>query len=331
MHSSSPHLFPCLSRRGAQSCRITFLRPVLRLDGRQPDDNGGIHKTTPRLLGTILAWEAWKAGEHGCVAGNESTCAGRDGCLYLPLRLQEPQAAPFATTNSHRSPGLVKRSTLAAMAQRPTTQIFVGGKRNRGPATGPRKLMGEPCETHSETHVVPTSKRQALPPAAPPPSGAPEPAPAAVAVKTIRSPIGGDPWTKNYEKVYEIIDFDGNATVAERDGCLVLIREFASSDQRAVQLYLQLQHRNIVEVVEAFSSKDSHYIVMEEMTLCLYHLVRCPIYPSDLQLRSLLFQACCCGLHAALPSLTVTGRKRTRVSPRCRSGLRWLSVSKHAR
>ncbi|KAK8144638.1 hypothetical protein G3M48_005531 [Beauveria asiatica] len=89
-------------------------------------------------------------------------------------------------------------------------------------------------------------------------------------------------------KVYEILDFDGKATLAVDNARVVLIRQFASSDQRAVQLYLQLQHKNVVEVVEAFSSRKFHYIVMEEMTLCLHHLVRCPTYPSDRQLRSIL-------------------------------------------
>lgn len=191
--------------------------------------------------------------------------------------------------------------------------MFIGGRGRRGPTVRPHKRMGEPCEAHvappperrtdepRETPLAPPPKRQALLQSAPPPSGAPKAAPAAVASNTIRSPTEGDPWTKSYKKVYEILDFDGNATVAERDGRVVLIRQFASSDQRAVQCYLQLQHKNIVEVVEAFSSQNSHYIVMEEMALSLYHLVRCPMYPDVLQLRSLLFQACCFGRQACAP------------------------------
>lgn len=110
-------------------------------------------------------------------------------------------------------------------------------------------------------------------------------------VVAVRAPIEGDPWAKKYKKAYTILDFDGDATIAASDSRIALIRQFSDSDQRAGQYYLQLQHRNIVEVVEAFSSQNSLYIVMEGMTLCLYHLVRCPTYPNDVQLRSSLVQA----------------------------------------
>ncbi len=181
----------------------------------------------------------------------------------------------------------------------------------------PRKrLGGRPAEPRSE----PPAKRQAPPRSAHAPSSVPKPAPAAVAVKAT-SPIEGDR-LKKYKKVYEILDFDGNATLAVDNARVVLIRQFASSDQRAVQLYLQVQHRNVVEVVEAFSSHNSHYIVMEEMTLCLHHLVRCPTYPSDGQLRSILAQVWFLGSYESLLSLTVVGIERIAFSSRYESRIR---------
>ncbi|XWX00678.1 hypothetical protein V2A60_008699 [Cordyceps javanica] len=198
------------------------------------------------------------------------------------------------------------------MNQRPTTQIFVGD------GSGQPKRAGD-C--HGDVPPLPAEKRRAPPGAVQRPRIAAKPIAARLAAATsltttpttakstasqpgseavlpraaakeqvvaVRAPIEGDPWAKKYKKAYTILDFDGDATIAASDSRIALVRQFPDSDQRAVQYYLQLQHRNIVEVVEAFSSQNFLYIVMEEMTLCLYHLVRCPTYPNDAQLRSSL-------------------------------------------
>lgn len=108
----------------------------------------------------------------------------------------------------------------------------------------------------------------------------------------IRAPTRGTPWDK-YREVYEILDFEGAVSVAAGNGQSVHVRKFSGPDAgRAAQNYLQLRHDNIVKVLEEFNTLDFHYIVLEEMKFCLYHIVRCPGYPSELQLRSILVQVC---------------------------------------
>ncbi|KAH8715326.1 Cyclin-dependent kinase 12 [Beauveria bassiana] len=186
------------------------------------------------------------------------------------------------------------------MGMRPTTQFQVG-KDGYGVYDSDNGYGGDDggqreraSDIHSAIPPVPPIRRLAPPRVVRQPAAAPAPKQEPVRVKevvAVRAPVEGNPWAKDrYKKAYTTLDFDGDATVAVGARRVVLIRQFTAPDQRTVQLYLQLRHRNVVEVVEAFNYQGSHYIVMEEMTLCLHHFVRCPTHPSDGQLRSILVQ-----------------------------------------
>ncbi len=136
-----------------------------------------------------------------------------------------------------------------------------------------RPILPPPQQTHKKTAPESTTKKVKN-------------------VVAIRAPTRGTPWDK-YQEVYEILDFEGAVSVATGNGQCVHVRKFSGPDaERAVQKYLQLRHDNIVKVLEEFNTLDIHYIVLEEMKLCLYHIVRCPGYPNELQLRSILVQVC---------------------------------------
>lgn len=193
------------------------------------------------------------------------------------------------------------------MDERPLTQYQVGedgysvydGDDGYGGNEGKhgRRSGQHECasDVHGETSPVPPIRRMAPPRVARQPPAATRRKQEPTKVKEVvalRAPLEENPWAKNrYEKAYVTQDFDGDATVAVGAQRVVLIRQFPRPDQHTVQLYLQLRHRNVIEVVEAFDHQDLHYIVMEEMTLCLHHFVRCPKLPSDKQLRSILIQA----------------------------------------
>ncbi|KAH8715416.1 hypothetical protein HC256_004239 [Beauveria bassiana] len=169
------------------------------------------------------------------------------------------------------------------MGMRPTTQFQVG-KDGYGVYDSDNGYGGDDggqreraSDIHSAIPPVPPIRRLAPPRVVRQPAAAPAPKQEPVRVKevvAVRAPVEGNPWAKDrYKKAYTTLDFDGDATVAVGARRVVLIRQFTAPDQRTVQLYLQLRHRNVVEVVEAFNYQGSHYIVMEEMTLCLHHFV----------------------------------------------------------
>lgn len=196
------------------------------------------------------------------------------------------------------------RNERKTMGKRPLTQFQVGynvsdgedgysddddkHKRSRG-------QHERVSDVHGEISPVPPIRRMAPPRVARQSPAATRPKQEPINVKdvvTLHAPREENPWTKGrYEKVYVTQDFDGDATVAVGAQRVVLIRQFPRPNQHTVQLHLQLRHRNVVEVIEAFYHQDLYYMVMEEMTLCLHHFVRCPTLPSHEQLRSILVQA----------------------------------------
>ncbi|KAM3428023.1 hypothetical protein MY4824_009089 [Beauveria thailandica] len=172
-----------------------------------------------------------------------------------PYSLLSPPIIPHALTPRPDSPPLILGTSSSTRLWRNVEVAFEIWDDNRGIITS--------RNTDYATQLMLLSPYAIGPPCIRPSRQSPE--------CTATGPVEGDR-LKKYRKVYEILDFDGKATLAVDNARVVLIRQFASSDQRAVQLYLQLQHKNVVEVVEAFSSRKFHYIVMEEMTLCLHHL-----------------------------------------------------------
>ncbi|KAM0664350.1 hypothetical protein ACQRIU_006933 [Beauveria bassiana] len=149
------------------------------------------------------------------------------------------------------------------MGMRPTTQFQVG-KDGYGVYDSDNGYGGDDAgqrerasDIRSAIPPVPPIRRLAPPRVVRQPAAAPTPKQEPVRVKevvAVRAPVEGNPWAKDrYKKAYTTLDFDGDATVAVGARRVVLIRQFTAPDQRTVQLYLQLRHRNVVEVVEAFN------------------------------------------------------------------------------
>ena len=100
------------------------------------------------------------------------------------------------------------------------------------------------------------------------------------------------PWGK-YEKVYNV-ELGGTVEVAVRKAPpmeLVHARAFTTqASAKTLHLFRQLQHRNIVVALEAFTTDTSLYIILEHMPISLDQIVRSPAYPDDRQLAAILGQ-----------------------------------------
>ena len=123
--------------------------------------------------------------------------------------------------------------------------------------------------------------------------------------RTVRSATSGplqlratweSPWGK-YEKVYDV-ELGGPVEVAIRKGApveLVHVRAFsAEASAKALHLSRQLQHRNIVTALEAFTTDNGLYIVFEYMPVSLERIVSSPAYPDERQLAAILGQVSFC-------------------------------------
>jgi hypothetical protein len=119
--------------------------------------------------------------------------------------------------------------------------------------------------------------------------------------RTVRSATSGplqlraaweSPWGK-YEKIYDV-ELGGPVEVAIRKAPpveLVHVRAFATqAAAKTLHVYRQLQHRNIVTALEAFTTDNGLYIVLEYMPLSLERIVRSPAYPDERQLAAILGQ-----------------------------------------
>lgn len=119
--------------------------------------------------------------------------------------------------------------------------------------------------------------------------------------KAVRSATSGplqlrsaweSPWEK-YEKIYDV-ELGGPVEVAVRKAPhveLVHVRAFAiQATAKTLHLFRQLQHRNIVTALEAFTTDSSLYIVLEHMPLSLERIIRSPAYPDERQLAAILGQ-----------------------------------------
>lgn len=117
--------------------------------------------------------------------------------------------------------------------------------------------------------------------------------------RTVRSATSGplqlraaweSPWEK-YEKIYNI-ELGGPVEVAVRMSSpveLVHVRAFPTqAAAKTLHVYRQLQHRNIVTALEAFTTDNGLYIVLEHMPLSLEQIVGSPAYPDERQLAAIL-------------------------------------------
>jgi hypothetical protein len=72
---------------------------------------------------------------------------------------------------------------------------------------------------------------------------------------------------------------------------LVHVRAFATqAAPKTLHVHRQLQHRNIVTALDAFTADNGLYIVLEHMPLSLKRIVRSPAYPDERQLAAILGQ-----------------------------------------
>jgi hypothetical protein len=93
----------------------------------------------------------------------------------------------------------------------------------------------------------------------------------------------GSPWEK-YEKIYNV-ELRGPVEVAIRKAPpvkLVHVRAFATdAAAQTLHLFRQLQHRNLVTALKAFTTANGLYIVLEHMPLSLEQIVKSPAYPNE--------------------------------------------------
>lgn len=134
--------------------------------------------------------------------------------------------------------------------------------------------------------------------------------------RTVRSPTSGplqlrmsweSPW-KTYEKIYDV-ELGGLVAVAVRKADpvkLVHVRAFETqAATKTLYVYRQLQHQNIVTALEAFTTDDNLYIVVEHMPISLEQIVRSPAYPNERQLAAILSQV---SFSHCLPTFTNESR-----------------------
>ncbi|KFZ00650.1 hypothetical protein V500_00981 [Pseudogymnoascus sp. VKM F-4518 (FW-2643)] len=100
------------------------------------------------------------------------------------------------------------------------------------------------------------------------------------------------PW-KIYEKVLNL-DLNGSVTVAQRKArhsVLVAVRAFpVAAAEKALYMHVRVRHANIVEVLDAFTTETSFFIVLEHMPFSLDQIVQCAKYPTERQLAAILIQ-----------------------------------------
>ncbi|KZL83408.1 fad-binding domain-containing protein [Colletotrichum incanum] len=98
------------------------------------------------------------------------------------------------------------------------------------------------------------------------------------------------PW-KHYRAEFELHDLGGSVTVAVRQRTLVHIRRLAVSESEdALSKLRRLRHQNIVQFIHAYMTKTYLYVVLECTTISLHQLAKCPIYPDEAQLGTIVGQ-----------------------------------------
>ncbi|CAM1503421.1 Fc.00g081970.m01.CDS01 [Cosmosporella sp. VM-42] len=91
------------------------------------------------------------------------------------------------------------------------------------------------------------------------------------------------------------LDLGGSVVLARKMAApedLVAVRQVPRGrmDQKEVEAFCLLKHHNVMTVLEAFMTDGFFYLVFEEMSLSLDHLVTSPMYPDCRQLGTILGQ-----------------------------------------
>jgi len=100
------------------------------------------------------------------------------------------------------------------------------------------------------------------------------------------------PWN-SYEPIIDL-QISGTVTVAQRRSPafgLVHVKEFPSPDaEKALYMYRQIQDENFVAALDAFTTDDSFYIILEHMSVSLAQTVMSPRYPNERMLAAIIGQ-----------------------------------------
>ena len=100
------------------------------------------------------------------------------------------------------------------------------------------------------------------------------------------------PWTR-YEKIYDL-ELGGPVEVAVRKAPpieLVHVRAFSKpAAEKTLHMFRHIRHRNIVAALDAFTTDDGLYVVLEYMPISLEQIVKSPAYPDERQLAAILGQ-----------------------------------------
>lgn len=100
------------------------------------------------------------------------------------------------------------------------------------------------------------------------------------------------PW-QQYEKVYNM-EIAGAVEVAVRKVSpieLVHIRSFSNSEaEKALHMFQQLQHCNLVTALDAFATDNGLYVVLKYMSISLEQIISSPVYPDERELAVILEQ-----------------------------------------
>ncbi|PVH68125.1 hypothetical protein DL98DRAFT_554926 [Cadophora sp. DSE1049] len=106
----------------------------------------------------------------------------------------------------------------------------------------------------------------------------------------------GSPWD-GYRKVLDLEHRDNSITVAEQKAPhsgLVAIKVFPSAAaEKALERHQRVKHENIVNVLDAFMTDTSLYIVFEHLPISLLQIVEGAKYPNEWQLAAILKQIIC--------------------------------------
>ncbi|KAB8266461.1 hypothetical protein BDV30DRAFT_232438 [Aspergillus minisclerotigenes] len=104
----------------------------------------------------------------------------------------------------------------------------------------------------------------------------------------------GSPWDKL--KDLFTCDLAGPVSIAvyEKDPSTVIaVRAFSKKKADIwLQVLQQIHHPNVISANEIFKDHGMTYFIVDDLPLTLEHLVACDIFPSELQLASILAQHC---------------------------------------
>ncbi|KAF5529338.1 kinase-like domain-containing protein [Fusarium mexicanum] len=105
--------------------------------------------------------------------------------------------------------------------------------------------------------------------------------------------VSGSPWS-HYQKRYTVKHWClfaiGTSKISGMKLCMVRSL-VAEKRQEKLDMMRRLCHPNIVQNMEFYiSDDDGHFVISEMMESSLLHICRVPVYPSEPQLSSILYQ-----------------------------------------